>query len=193
MGSGENHWNRQAEFSSAKGCCCPLFLHSSRRPGWRGPWRAGRAATPYLLILLCQCPNSVALTHGKCTHPETTDFPRKLRKCCWTGLLDCFSSASVTREGQADPRSHGVGGSSVTLQELVWECPVSVSSGQLLCLPTSSVPPFPRTPQGQRPLAVLAQLTLNCFASFYCFLLSCSCLFVLPLGLGLRAPGRMNF
>lgn len=141
VGSGENPWNQQAESSSAKACCCPLFLHQEARA--EGTSVAGRAATPYLLILLCQCPNA---------YPETTDFPRKLRKRCWKGLLDCFSSALSPREGQADPGSHGVGGSSVTLQELVWECPVSASSRKLLCLPTSSFPPFPRSPQGQRGL-----------------------------------------
>lgn len=45
-GGRENHWNQQAESPSTKACCCPLSLHSTRRPGWRG--LGGQGGLPLL-------------------------------------------------------------------------------------------------------------------------------------------------
>lgn len=45
--------------------------------------------------------------------------------------------------------------------------------------------------RAERPLAVLAQLTLNCFASFLLF--SFVVFLFVCVAVGPRAPGRMNF
>lgn len=71
----------------------------------------------------------------------------------------------------------------MSLLSLVRECP---ADGVGACPQPHSPPEL----KGRAASAVLAQLTLNCFAFFLSFsfvvFLFCSCLFVLLLGLGLR-------
>lgn len=70
-------------------------------------------------------------------------------------------------------------------------CHWSGSAQRVASVPAHVLTPsLPQNSRAERPLVVLAQLTLNCFASFLLFsfvvFLFCSCLFVLLLGLGLR-------